>query len=104
MEEFQRHFEKNGWTRCQGKASSWDSFVDMSSNPAARVHQIASIWASPDNKTFAFVVGRYLSKPDAPISKPDNDEQRWVAVVHRNVDAMREAKELGYACAPSGRS
>lgn len=98
LEQLQAHFERNSWIQCRGKTSSWDSFVDMSSTPANRVHQISAIWSSPDRRTFAFAVGRYLSKPEAGIDKPDNDEQRWVVVVQRNVDAEREAKTLGYSC------
>lgn len=98
MEAFRRHFEKTGWKHCQGTMSTWNSFVDKSSNLAVRVHQIASIWVSLDNKAFAFVVGRYISRSEAPIDKPDNDEQRWTVVIHTEVNATLEAKELGYAC------
>lgn len=99
LDRLRAHYSQASWAPCAGKSPSWDSFLDTSTNPAHRVHQSSAAWVSPDGRVLTIAIGRYVSKHDAKLDKPDNDEQRWAIVVHRNIDARKEAAAIGFACA-----
>lgn len=87
-----------GWTRCEDRQAGWDSFEDVSKDPARVIHQRMSDWIK-GNRHITILM-RYYSTPRGGTQDavPDNTNQRVFLLFNDDMKGSDTIRWLDLKC------